>query len=366
MTSNVPREMVDDLVTDISSFNVGKVELLQPLHLIVKSQDQIERRQRLVEAKQRGRIGRIEHREVATGLWIRCTLEAGKVINRATSQVSEFQEPRGLVEVRENLFLLSDVNRVMLLDRDANIIKEYTHPFFAFLHSISFNKETQRFFVVSSGYDCLIEMDLEGKVCWEWFAWEHGFNPTLDGVYLCRHNKQAEELKANGKNALFVDSAEYKSYGLMTSLRSNHPNSGCYHPANKHVVLVTLGHSGEVIEIDQRNGTWKVVVSGLEAMPHGIQPYQNGWLVTNTLHGEFWILNQDFNVVKKVVTRNLPGKSKEMAEHEWLQAAYPVGDGCFIGLDANRGLIFINLLTWQYCIYPVDESWCVHHLVVQA
>ena len=357
---------MNDLVIDISSFKNGDAEFLPPLHLIVKSQDQVERRQRLVAAKQRGRIGRIEHREVATGLWVRCALENGKVIERTTSRVVEYLEPRGLVEVGENLFLLSDVSRVMLLDRDANIIKEYTHPFFAFLHSISFNKETQRFFVVSSGYDCLIEMDLEGNVCWEWFAWEHGFNPTLDGVYLCRDGKQAEELKANGKKAVFVDPAEYKSYGMMTSLRSNHPNSGSYHPANKHVVLVTLGHSGEVIEIDQRNGTWTVVISGLEAMPHGIQPYQNGWLITNTLRGEFWILNQGFNLLNKVVTRNLSGKPKEMAGHEWLQAAYPVGDGCFIGLDANRGLIYIDLHDKKYCIYLVDESWCVHHMVLQS
>lgn len=357
---------MDDQVTDVSSFSDVKVDFLQPLHLIVKSQDQIERRQRLVEAKQRGRIGRIEHREVATGLWVRCVLEAGKVIDRTTSQVSEFLEPRGLVEVGKGLFLLSDVNRVMLFDRDANIIKEYTHPFFAFLHSISFNKETQRFVVVSSGYDCLIEMDLEGNVCWEWFAWEHGFNPTLDGVYLCRHKKQAEELKANGKSTVFVDPAEYKLYGLMTSQRSNHPNSGSYHPSNKHVVLVTLGHSGEVIEIDKRTGDWKIVIPCLQAMPHGIQPYQAGWMVTDTLRGEFWLLDQDYKVLSKITTRNLPGKPENMDAHEWLQAVYPIGINQFIGLDANRGLIFIDLHEKKYHIYSVDQSWCVHHLVMSA
>ena len=356
---------MEDSVIDVSTFQKGGIEFMRPLHLIVKSQDQIERRQRLIEAKNRGKIGRIEQRAVATGLWVTSPLRAGITMNRANSQVREFKEPRGLVQIGQEKYLLSDINRVLMIDADGMVLKEYTHPFFAFLHSISFDSESRRFFVVSSGYDCLIEMDLEGKVCWEWFAWEHGFNPTLDGVYLCRQKQQAEELTASGKEAMFIDPSEYKSYGLMTSQRSNHPNSGCYHPRKKNVVLVTLGHSGEVIAIDKTTGKWRKVISGLKSMPHGIQPYEAGWMVTNTLLGEFWLLAQDYNVLNKIATRNLPGKPEGMVEHEWLQATYPVGDGEFIGLDANRGLIYINLHSKQYCIYSVDDSWCVHHLVVQ-
>lgn len=354
-------------IIDVSIFEQGDPLFKKSLYLIVKSQDQIERRARMIAILCQGKkIGRMEYRDIASGLLVRCSLSENGVLSRDTSLVFEFQEPRGLAPIGDGRFLLSDVSRVMLIDSDANIIQIYTHPYFAFLHSVSYDSESQHFLVVSSGYDCLIEMDLQGNVCWEWFTWEHGFNPTSEGVYLCRTSAQADEFASQGKEALFVDPLKYKAYGLMTSQRSNHPNSGCYHPSDRNVVLATMGHSGEVIEIDKRTGEWQVVVSGLEMMPHGIQPYNNGWMVTNTLMGEFWILNRNFEIVDKIVTRNLRGKSAEIGENEWLQAVYPVSDGCFLGLDANRGLIFINLQAKQYYIYPVDESWCVHHLVVQS
>ena len=86
--------------------------------------------------------------------------------------------------------------------------------------------------------------------------------------------------------------------------------------------------------------------------------------MTNTLRGEFWLLNRDFEVLIKISIRGLSGKPPEMVEHEWLQAVYPIGDDCFMALDANRGLIIIDINLKQYRIVPVDESWCVHHLVL--
>jgi hypothetical protein len=150
----------------------------------------------------------------------------------------------------------------------------------------------------------------------------------------------------------------------MTSQRSNHPNSACY--AGRDRVLATLGHSGEVIEIDRESGAARAVVKGLAAMPHAIQRWGDGWMVTNTLKGEFWLLDAAFNVKTKVVTRNLPGKPKEMAAHEWLQAVYPLGGDSFVAADANRGLIEVDLARKEYCIRSVDESWCIHHLVVPS
>ena len=351
--------------TDISAFEEGSIEFRSPIHLIVKSQDQIERRARLVASLQQGKIGRVEHREIATGLWVQCILQKDTILRSNSCRTFEFREPRGLASIGDGRYLLSDVNRVLLVDANANILKEYRHSFFAFLHSLSYDHVSRKFLVVSSGYDCLIEMDLEGNLCWEWYAWENGFSPTLEGVYLCRSPIEAERLQAEGKAVMHIDPKKYMEYGLMTSQRSNHPNSGCYHPSNNNLVLVTLGHSGEVLVINKKNGSWKSVVSGLKAMPHGIQPYLNGWIVTNTLMGEFWLLDANFNLTEKLITRNLSGKPQELGENEWLQATYPVGEGCFMALDANRGLLHIDLGMKKYKVYSSDGSWCIHHLVVE-
>ncbi|MDA8109537.1 MAG: hypothetical protein M0015_13030 [Betaproteobacteria bacterium] len=353
-------------VIDVSRLASDRQAYAGPLHMVVKSLDQVERRARLVEAKQRGRIGRIAERPIATGLWARVASLGDHRIDRSTAQVTEFREPRGLVQIAPDRYLLAEVSSVLLVDAGARVERRYAHPFFAFLHSLSFDSENGRFLVVSSGYDCLIEMDLEGRVSWEWFAWEHGFNPSLDGVYLCRSEALAQRCEREGKKAVLVEPAKLGELGLMTSQRSNHPNSACYHPSDRNRVLATLGHSGEVIEIDRPSGRARTVISGLEAMPHGIQPCGPGWLVTNTLHGEFWLLDGAFNVQTRVVTRNLPGKPEEMAQHEWLQAAYPVRGGVFVAADANRGLIAIDLNAGSWQIHAVDESWCVHHLVVPS
>jgi len=214
---------------DVSKFEPGAQGDASGWHLIVKSLDQVERRAGLIEAKQRGRIGRIEERPVATGLWV-----------RGRSKIAEFREPRGLARVGDGRFLLAEVGSVLLVDSEARILQRFSHPFFAFLHSVSFDPANNRFLVVSSGYDCLIEMDLGGRVTWEWFAWEHGFNPSLDGVYLCRDAAVAQKYGAEGKPVALVDPGKLGAHGLMTSQRSNHPNSACYHPWRADRVLATV------------------------------------------------------------------------------------------------------------------------------
>ena len=73
MTAPIGR-FVNELVVDVSTYQNGGPVFSKPLHLIVKSLDQVERRSRLIESKQRGRIGRIESREIETGLWVRLSL----------------------------------------------------------------------------------------------------------------------------------------------------------------------------------------------------------------------------------------------------------------------------------------------------
>jgi hypothetical protein len=333
--------------------------------LTVKSLDQKERRARLIDSRARGRLGRIEPRPVATGLLVGVELKPGVPLTVDTAfLVKPLREPRGLTRIAADRLLVSEINRVIEIDMAGSIFHEYVHPYFAFLHSLDLNMNRDRFLAVSSGYDCLIEMErTTGKVCWEWFAWEHGFSPTHDGIYLVRTQERFAALSSQGLAVKLIEPAEYGEHGLMTSQRSNHPNSACYHPHKQGFVLVTLGHSGDVIEIDMSTGNWVKVLSGLGSMPHNIMPYRDGWMVTNTLAGECWIMDEHFKVRRKVVTAALPGKPLEMQTYEWLQSVSPLDNEHFVGLDANRGLIAFNIITRQYDVLPTDEDWCIHHMV---
>jgi hypothetical protein len=332
------------------------------LHLVVKSQDQKERRSRLIEAAKKGRIGRFEERPVAEGLVVKGRLDSPRgIFDTSLGSILRLREPRGLVLLDNGTMLVAEIDRVLHMEASGQVLRSYSLPGFGFLHSIERNADGTRLLVVCSGYDLIAEIDLaSGEFVWDWLAWEHGFNPNLDGTYLARNPEHHAEFTKRGLHARLVDFTERKAHGLMTTERSNHPNTACYSSVSEHLVLVTLGHSGDLIEIDARSGEWRYVLRDLASMPHGIQRYGDGWMITNTLKGECWFLGRDFDVVGKLVFSDLPGKPAELAANEWLQSVHPIGPHLLVGLDANRGLILVDVEARAWSVVPVDENWCVH------
>lgn len=356
-------------IDDVAQFRCdpGAFEPLD-VFLVVKSQDQLERRARLIAAVQSDRIGRFEQRPVAEGLVVAATLAPGRKVERTTcAVVRTYREPRGLVLLDDGTMLVAEIDRILHVDGDGGALREYRHPLFAFLHSIELSADGKRLLVVSSGYDILVELDLaSGAPVWEWLTWEHGFNPSHDGVYLARKPELYRDYVARGLKALLVEPAKLGAHGLMTRARTNHPNSACYHPRDPDTVLATLGHSGEAVAVARGTGQWRRVVDDLASMPHGIAPQGEGWLVTSTLRGEGWFLSADFEVERKLIFANLPGKPPALAESEWLQMVQPLSDQVLLGLDANRGLILVNTAKRCYANVPIDEEWCVHLCVSAA
>ncbi len=334
-------------------------------YLVVKSQDQIERRRRLIESLRLGRIGRIEERPVAEGLVVSASVRPGARIDRSTARsVRKFREPRGLVPLAGGATLVAEIDRVVALDAHARELRSYRLPGFGFLHAIERSADGKRLLVVATGYDLLVEIDLAtGARVWDWLAWEHGFTPNLDGIHLTRDPAKYAEYLDRGLPTRLVDFARADAHGLMTSARSNHPNSACYVPGKEGAVLVTLGHSGELIEVDVRSGAWRRVLAGMRSMPHGILPHAGGWMVTDTLAGACWFLDRDYAPTGKLVFAGILGKPVELGEAEWVQSVHPLGHGVYAALDANRGLILADVRRRAYAVVPIDENWCVHTLV---
>lgn len=332
------------------------------LYLVIKSQDQILRRQRLVNSLKAGRIGRIENRPVAEGLLLKGRVDPAR---SAFDLHSDFKialrEPRGLALLRDGTMLVAEIDRVIHLDNTGGMTREYRLPGFAFLHSIELSSDHAKALIVSSGYDLVVEIELaSGKLMWDWLLWEHGFNPNLDGTYLTRDPDCYRHYKESGRPARLVNFLEGNSHGLMTSERSNHPNAACYDPQDERIFLATLGHSGDVIVVDVARDDWRYAVRGLASMPHAIQSDGDGWMVTNTLKGECWFLDRNFQVREKLVFSDLSGKPAELADNEWLQSVHRVSRDVVIGLDANRGLILVDVAARLWSRVVVDQNWCVH------
>ncbi len=351
---------------DVSTFarvDRGWDELLA--YLVVKSLDQIERRQRMIESKKRGTIGRIEARPVAEGLLCLAELRPGRFIDANSAHFCHtFREPRGLVRLDDHRLLLAEIAAVLEINETGEILNRFQHGYFGFLHSVDYHPGRNTFLVVSSGYDCLFEISREHhEVEWGWFAWDHGFCAP-DGTRFVRSPKQAERLQQEGIKARYIDPKKYGEQGILTSQRTNHPNSACYNPYAENSIIVTLGRSGEVLDIDRNTGEFRVVLAELSPMPHGIQPFDGGWLVTNTLRGEFWLLDRNFQGRVKITLDCLPGKVAAAGEHEWLQEVIPVSSSEFVGIDANRGLIRIDIRQKKYTVVETDPNWCIHHALV--
>jgi hypothetical protein len=93
-------------------------------------------------------------------------------------------------------------------------------------------------------------------------------------------------------------------------------------------------------------------------------PYAQGWMVTNTCRGEFWILDRDFNVVQQYIFRTIPGKPETVGEWDWLQLVVPISEGVFLGLDANRGMIVCDTIRRRYELFYPDPNWCLQDVLI--
>lgn len=345
--------------------------LLDPVEvlLVVKSQDQLERRERMLNQLRQGKkIGRIEPRAVAEGLLVKHQLppRGSKALNSETADlVISFPEPRHIVPYQRNRFLLTEVGRVDLIDEKAQILDTFVHPYFAFLHTVFLNQSHDHMLVASAGYDAILEFDLGTKQeTWRWFGWDHGFNPNEEGVYYTNTKEKAEQLRARGYAAKYIDPSEYNEYGLLTASRTTHPNNAFYNPyTSEATIIASLGY-GKIVEIDRQTSDYEIKLDLQVPVLHGIMPYDGGWMLTNTCRGEFWVLNRDFNPLQQYSFRRLPGKRPEAAEWEWLQLVIPIGNGKFCGLDANRGMIICDTVKRCYEILYPDPNWCLQDALI--
>jgi hypothetical protein len=336
--------------------------------LVIKSVDQMERRKRLLDQFKSGTIGRIKPRPISEGLLVKCQLSSGgdgTITADNAEYVRTFPEPRHIVAYGSDRFLLTEIGRVDLLDEEGRVLDVIFHPYFAFLHTLTLDSSHNRLLVASPGYDALLELDLKTKKeVWRWFGWEHGFNPNEEGVYFTTSKEEAEALEEKGCSARYIDPEEYNEQGLLTAARTTHPNGAIYNVyKDDSTIIVSLGRKGKIIEIDRTSGNHSLRLDTLAPMPHGILPYEGGWMVTNTTRGEVWLLDENFTTRQQIIFNRLPGKAEGISGFEWLQLVRPLTRDLFVALDANRGIIVCDVADRWYTIYHPDRNWCLQDIL---
>lgn len=327
--------------------------------LVIKSQNQIQRRSRMLKSKQANRYGRFVPSATEMGLLAKGVLDKREF---RVEWAKPFREPRHIKMLKDGRFLMSEINRLVLLDQGGELLRSYTHPFFGYLHSVDLSLEDKRALTVSSGYDAVIEIDLAtGKETFSWFAWDHGYNPDSEGNWLAATKASYDAYLRVGKKAKLIDPNEYGEQGITTANRVAHPNVAVYESmSNTRAILLCIGHDGELLRVSLDDGRKQVLYDGLCIMAHGIfKRYPAGWAITNTTEGKWIWLDDYFREEQVFDLSTLGGKVEDAGDAEWLQQVVALRDNKALGLDANRGLIALDIENMRYALYQANPNWCI-------
>ena len=334
------------------------------LFFVVKSQDQLVRRDRMIKSLNQNKIfGRIKKRETADGFFGHLTVDNGKV--NIDLRIS-FKEPRHLVEFDKDNFLITEINKVHKIEKKSGkIIDSFNSEWFSFLHTIELNKEKDKFLVASSGFDSVIEMSLKTKkILYHWCGWEQGFNPDEEGTYLSKDLNTYKKYLNENKKTILIEPKNFGEQGILTAMRTAHPNLAVYKSKNE--FIVGIGRSGKLYSHSKNTNSTSILFDKLSQMSHGLRKYKNNWIVTDTTAGKVNILSKDFKITDNVYFKRLEGKPDILGEIEWVQNTIQLNSNEFISIDSNRGLIHFNLKEKIYAIYQLNENWCFQDIYFNA
>ena len=323
---------------------------------VVKSKNQTLRRKQMIMSKIKGKFGRLKPRPVARGLLAIMIFKKGSC---QEIYKKSFYEPRHIVKINSIDYALTEIDRVNVIDKKGDVKSIIKNELFAYLHSIDLKKKSNLILVCSSGYDTVLQLSLvTKKIVSKWCAWEDSFKYDENGNQLFLDKKKY--LLSKKKKKIFVDIKKFGKQGIDTRLRTAHPNVAVYNPYKKNSIIVSIGHAGQLVEIDLiKNKIIKKINIGLSSMPHGIKTYNKGWMITNTTKGEFIILSKNFKILKKIKISSFPDNITKIKGIEWLQNTIAIRNNLFLCIDANRGLICLDIKNFKYCIYQINKEWCV-------
>ncbi len=354
-------EKIDLSTFENDSEHFGDFNLL----VTIKSFDLQAIRARYVESKKNksGRRGSVERRDPGVGGLAYLSLKNGKL---ETSEVlHRLKEPRA-IDVSGNRIALGAEDTVYVFENGNTYRIKY--PWFSYIHTVAFNpRNPNAVLIASSGLDCIFEFDYRsGKLLWEWFAWENGFNKSFkaDGSeqYLCRTLAQANTLRADGKEPRWIKDPAQDF--LPTAERAAFINSVAYRADEVPEILATFFHEGKMFRINRETGVATPQISALKS-PHGGKHLgENHWLVTSTATGEVVVQNDEKEM--RVHFGHLPNKAEEMGSSEWLQNT-DYHEGVFMTVDSNRNaFVLFDIQAKKMSAVPYDGNWAVQDLVVTS
>ncbi len=268
------------------------------------------------------------------------------------------------IDIFDDLIALCGGNYVEIVDMDSGVKRSFQHPWLRQAHSVQFSGDGCRLLVSSSGFDAIFEFNVAtGKTCWEWFAWDNGLDQSRLGEYYVRTRERAGQLTSQGHKVVLVDDPSQHELGIPTRFCPVHIN-GAFYDRDENV-LVTLFQQGAAIRVDKASGEASTIASGL-VNPHKFHPRsEGGYYAADTRRGELLLLDDDFQVERRISLRGAPGEVRSPSLTEFLQSISELADGLFACVDIHRStlwLIDVNARRYRGVGFP--REWSVHDIAL--
>lgn len=346
---------------DLTTFSANnqlacEVQLL----LQLKGFNRLERLERRDKQVQKGQSGSSTQRAVAQGAVIHFGLIGNSEHVDQLQQYHHFSllDSRGVALQRDGTALVGSVNAIYQLNLVTGEMSQklIESPWLAFVHSLAISPSGERMIVLSSGFDRIIEVDIDsGRVNREWIAWQHGYNRSNDGQTVVM--AAADGSIVDGHTLIINSPDDYPGgLGLPPNLRTAFPNSAIY--LNDHELLVTLFHHG-MVKINLETGETSSIDDAL-AHAHAIHRTDHGFIVADTAHGCAIEYNELFERTRVIDFSAMEGLSPETNGRQWLQFIAPYGNGQYVAVDSNRHqVVFIDMLNRCIRKLPYNPNWVV-------
>lgn len=334
-----------------------------PILFTIKSFDLLAIRKRYLtsRANKQNRTGSVERRDVAPGGIAKGTLSMGKLNDYEL--LTKQPEPRGIA-FSQHYFCFSSENTIYIFPRDKAPLS-IQDPWFSYIHTLDLDED--KILISSSGLDAIFEWDiLSQKKTWEWYAWENGFNKSIDPhsgetVYLTRNKEEARHYQQQGIAHILIEDPVEQA--LPTSRRAAFINSVCYNRHDDSSIIATFFHEGAVYQIDRLSGASKKCIGQLKN-PHGGRNYRTGYMATSTASGEIVVKeNTDRQTSRQLNLTSLPGKPTTLQEMEWIQNTMVYND-LLISIDSNRStFVVMDIRKKLFDMIPFDPNFAIQDIV---
>jgi len=197
-------------------------------------------------------------------------------------------------------------NTIYVLDFDFNAYRRIDNQYFNDLHSL--NSTNRGTIVTSTGLDTILEVDDAGKILFDWWAIDNGFDRDQ-----------------YGNQRIINRSIDHTNIDYPTLLQTTHINSAIYMDNNEEDILASLFHQGKILKIDAKTKKACVLLDDL-TNPHSIYSLNNGEYIISDTQGHRIIL---FDIHGQII-KELKG------DFNWIQDSIRLSNGNFLVADSNN------------------------------